>query len=141
MPSVIAWIVSVFKGIFLDALAPILDTGILAAVVNDQIEGIVASQEGQLKMGVFQILLDVLPQNDIKVPANIGIDYSGLDNWVPYVSNGRIYGYFDGKVENMPQRDWITNMTYQANGNLNLDSETESPFVYQVSSSIINNMM
>ena len=45
-------------------------------------------------MGVFQMLLELLPKNDIKVPASIGIDYTGLDGWVPYVKDGRIFGYF-----------------------------------------------
>jgi hypothetical protein len=139
-PNILGIYIKVFKGLFLTALAPFMDAGGFAAIANTQITNIATQQQGQLKMGVFQMLLSMLPENDIVIPPSVGIDYSGLAGSQPVIANGRLSGYFEGTVEGMSARDAIRNATYMANGNLNLDSEA-SPFSYQVSSSLINTML
>lgn len=80
-------------------------------ISNTIILNLVTSTEGEVKMGLLEMLLVMLPTNDIIIPDSVAISYAELEGTEPEISDGRIFGYFDGRIEGMGDNQ-IKNKTY-----------------------------
>jgi len=96
------------------------------------------NSKGEVKMGLLEILLSMLPENDITIPDSVAISYAGLQGGQPEIRDGRMYGYFEGVIDGMGD-DAITDPLFNKNGDLQLDENT--PFQLEVSSQLINNAL
>ena len=52
-------------------------------------------------MGFLEMILSLLPSNDITIPNSVAISYASLDGICPEINNGRIKGYFEGTINGM----------------------------------------
>mgnify|MGYP000135231884 CR=1 FL=1 len=100
-PIIMNAIIKVFKDLFLFALKPIMNTGTFPVIINTIIRNVVSSTGGEIKMGLLEMLLLMLPTNDIKIPDSVAISYAEIPGTEPEIKDGRIYGYFDGSIVGM----------------------------------------
>jgi len=89
-------------------------------MANIEIGNIINDSHGEMSMGPLQILLGLLPDNDIKIPDDIKITYANQHPAEPYIRNKRMGGYFVGKVDGLGNEE-ITGGDYGKKGDLQLD--------------------
>jgi hypothetical protein len=130
-PIILNAYIGIFKGIFLKAMEPILNAGTFPVIANSAISKVILDSRGEIKMGLLEMILSMLPTNDIKIPDSVAVSYAGLEGGEPEISNGRISGYFEGFINGMGS-DAVSDPRYNKNGDLQLDSN--APFQIEVSS-------
>lgn len=89
-PNLLNASVKVFKGIFLSAFQQVMNTGTFTLTANSAISKVMIESQGEIKMGLLEMLLVMLPDNDISIPENVAISYAGQDGVLPIIGNGKI---------------------------------------------------
>jgi len=116
-PILLNTYIGIFKGVFLAAIEPIMNLGTFPAIANAAISSVMIESKGQIKMGLLEMIVSMLPTNDIMIPDNIAVSYAGLDGGQPDIADGRISGYFEGVINGMGN-DAVTDEKYNKNGDL-----------------------
>jgi hypothetical protein len=81
----------------------------------------------------------MLPENDIHIDDRFKVTYGMVSN-EPLVRNNKVGGYFVGSVHGLGEQD-IVGAEYKVKGDLNIDNMYGKEFLYQISSSTINEIM
>jgi len=119
-PKLFGAMIHTFLDLFLAIMKPLVDGVGFPMLANIEIGNIINESKGQMSMGPLQILLSMLPDNDIKLGENVAIDYANMHGSDPFIRNKRAGGYFEGKVKGLGS-DAITDERYNKMGDLNLD--------------------
>lgn len=83
---------------------------------------------GDVNSDIIQTVVDQLPDNDIRIPGSIFMNYEIADDNRARIDNGRLIGYFKGDIIGMPDDQKITDSKYLQDGDLGLTSD--EPFEY-----------
>jgi len=119
-PKILNFGINTFKDLILAATKPIVEGGGFPLVANIEIGNIINDSKGQMSMGPLQILLGLLPDNNIHIADGVAINYANMHGSEPFIRNRRVGGYFEGRVKGLGS-DEVTDEKYSKLGDLNLD--------------------
>jgi hypothetical protein len=138
-PKILNMGLKTFKDLILAATKPIFEDGGFKTLANIEIGNIINDSKGEMSMGPLQILLGLLPENNIKIADGVAITYANQHPSMPFIRDNRMGGYFVGRVDGLGN-DEITEGDYGKKGDLQLDDNGD-PFQFLMSSSVINNVL
>lgn len=131
--------IKIIKTAVLAIVKPIINNGPLFTQSGNAMLALILSEShGRIPMGPLQMMLMSLPQNDIKIPDDISLNYGVANGHQAWIGNDRINGFFDGKIEGTYGDD-IHDGAFGEKGDLTLE-DNGSPFQFEISNNMINNM-
>ena len=87
--------------------------------MNSLVTGEFQKSRGNLPMGLFSLLLMMIPNNQIKIPPSVKMTYNLApgQNLTIDDTHGMMYGYYEGSIDGMTNQS-ITDPLYHTPGNL-----------------------
>ena len=86
-----------FRTVILDAMKGPIE-GLLPTFANNAILDIKEDYHGHVGEGLFKILLNMLPPNNIEISQDVTMSYTEYNYYVAQIASGRVTGYFNGDI-------------------------------------------